>query len=170
MLCRSCLRNEKHSPASSSFISPRVIQNEENGVLFHPRRCKETAGHRRPLKSRRVISRRMTACGIMQKDLILTARSARNRPLRASSAAFTLALLFLAFLPRARRNGIVDVGREFFTGTPPWHLVTRLGVIKNARRSSEACARTFIIVHVVLRASNETSAKSHFILASLQSR
>lgn len=38
---------------------------------------------------------------------ILAARSARNRPLRASRAAFTLAPLFLVFLPRAgtSRNG-----------------------------------------------------------------
>lgn len=68
---------------------------------------------------------------------------------------------------RHRRYGSRIFHRRAAAAVPSRRLVTRLGVIKNARRSSEARARTFIIVRVVLRAPNETSARSYFILATL---
>lgn len=132
------------------------------------------------LSFERVITRRMTARGIMQKDLmpgysplvppVIDLCVPRVRPLHSRSVIFSVSPPSCRYVAR---SGIVDMGREFFTAAPQplcrqsRRLVTRLGVIKNARRSSEARARTFIIVRVVLRAPNETSARSYFILATL---
>ena len=94
----------------------------------------------------------------------------RVRPLHSRPVIFSVSPLYVPV-----RHGGTSVKRHRRYGSrifhrprraaPHRHLVTRLGVIKNARRSSEAYARTFIIARVVLRASNETSARSYFIAA-----
>lgn len=71
--------------------------------------------------------------------------SARNRPLRASNAAFIHSrpvIFSYVFPPWSETASLVDIGREFFTGI----VFTRLGVIKNAPSSFEERTRIFIVV------------------------
>lgn len=108
MIRRPHLRNGSPPPRSPhSFRSALFEKRERTGVLFHPtvrdaRRREETTGRGRPLKFQTRYNPADDGARNYAEGFdawILAARSARNRPLRASSAAFTLrAPLFLVFL------------------------------------------------------------------------